>query len=85
MKKLTVALMAVLMLLTLVAGCGKKEEEVIDDEPKNQLEAIRKNGKMVVGVEGTYYPFTYHDETTNELTGFDIEIALDNQALGEDV
>ena len=83
MKKLIIACMTVFMLLTLVAGCGKKEEEVIDDEPKNQLEAIRKNGKMVVGVEGTYYPFTYHDETTNELTGFDIEIAkIVAQGLG---
>ena len=41
---------------------------------------------MVVGVEGTYYPFTYHDETTNELTGFDIEIAkIVAQGLGVEV
>lgn len=44
-------------------------------EPDDQLAAIQKAGKMIVGVEGTYYPFTYHDEQTNELTGFDIEVA----------
>jgi len=46
--------------------------EEIDD----QLSAIQKAGKMIVGVEGTYYPFTFHDEETNELTGFDIEVAM---------
>ena len=44
-------------------------------EPDDQLAAIQKAGKLVVGVEGTYYPFTFHDETTNELTGYDIEVA----------
>ena len=44
-------------------------------EPDDQLAAIQKAGKLVVGVEGTYYPFAFHDETTNELTGYDIEVA----------
>lgn len=46
-----------------------------DPEPDDQLAAIQTAGKLVVGVEGTYYPFTFHDETTNELTGYDIEVA----------
>lgn len=46
-----------------------------EPEPDDQLAAIQKAGKLVVGVEGTYYPFTYHDEETNELTGYDIEVA----------
>ncbi|PPK92413.1 cystine transport system substrate-binding protein [Kineococcus xinjiangensis] len=27
-----------------------------------------------VGTEGTYAPFTFHDESTNELTGYDVEV-----------
>ncbi len=46
-------------------------EPAIDD----QLTAIQNAGKLIVGVEGTYYPFTYHDEETDELTGYDIEVA----------
>ena len=34
---------------------------------------------MTVGVEGTYPPITYHDES-GELTGFDVEVA---KAIGE--
>jgi cystine transport system substrate-binding protein len=39
------------------------------------LQQIKKRGTIVVGTEGTYKPFTYHDEKTNELTGFDVEVA----------
>ena len=51
-------------------ACGKKQDEADD-----QLAAIQKAGKLIVGVEGTYYPYTYHDETTNELDGYDIQVA----------
>jgi L-cystine transport system substrate-binding protein len=27
------------------------------------------------GTEGTYSPFTFHDKTTNKLTGYDVEVA----------
>lgn len=33
-----------------------------------------------MGTEGLYYPITYHDEKTKELTGYDVEVA---RALGE--
>ena len=41
------------------------DDSVSTPEPDDQLAAIQKAGKLVVGVEGTYYPFTFHDETTN--------------------
>lgn len=50
-------------------------EEEASEEEGSELQAIKDAGKMVVGVEGTYYPFTYHDETTDELTGYDIAVA----------
>lgn len=72
-KLMLIYMAAVLLVLT---GCGGGNNQ----EAGDQLDAIRQAGKLVVGVEGTYYPFTYHDEATNELTGFDIEIA---QAVAE--
>ena len=42
----------------------------VDDE----LAQIQKSGVFKVGVEGTYPPMTYHDES-GELTGFDVEVA----------
>ena len=45
----------------------------------DQLEDIQAAGVLKVGVEGTFAPFTYHDES-GELVGFDVEIA---KALAE--
>ncbi|MGC3953337.1 MAG: transporter substrate-binding domain-containing protein [Propionicimonas sp.] len=32
------------------------------------------NGVLKVGTEGTYSPFTFHDPSSNQLTGYDIEV-----------
>lgn len=61
MKKLFAAILA-LMLLTLSAAVAE-----------DALEAVRANGKLVIGTEGNWSPWTYHDENDN-LTGFDVEV-----------
>ncbi|SDH37196.1 cystine transport system substrate-binding protein [Planococcus glaciei] len=78
-------LLAVLAAAILLAACGSKEtsnEAAASSESKEQnaWERIEEAGKIVVGTEGLYYPITYHDETTKELTGYDVEVA---RALGE--
>jgi len=40
----------------------------------DNLAAIKSAGILKVGTEGTYAPFTYHDES-GKLVGFDVEIA----------
>ena len=40
----------------------------------DELSQIQEAGVLKVGVEGTYPPYTYHDED-GELTGFDVEVA----------
>jgi cystine transport system substrate-binding protein len=40
----------------------------------NLYQKIVKDGKIVIGTEGTYAPFDYHD-ASGKLTGFDVEIA----------
>ncbi len=73
--------LAAVLLLGALAGCGKSGGSASDGsasgggEPDDQLAAIQKAGKIVVGIEGTYPPFTYHDQETNELIGLDIEVA----------
>ncbi|WP_319457720.1 MULTISPECIES: ABC transporter permease subunit [unclassified Mycobacterium] len=41
---------------------------------------IRSAGVLRVGTEGTYSPFSYHDQATGELTGYDVDVA---KAVGE--
>ncbi|MGN6551681.1 MAG: amino acid ABC transporter substrate-binding protein [Pararhizobium sp.] len=38
------------------------------------LEAVKSSGALRIGTEGTYPPFTYHDQS-GKLTGFDVDIA----------
>jgi cystine transport system substrate-binding protein len=87
---LSLSLALILALLVLV-GCGTSNDtqssnaseadntstaaDSAEEEVDDQLAAILKAGKIVIGIEGTYPPFTYHDTETDELTGFDVEIA----------
>jgi cystine transport system substrate-binding protein len=52
-----------------VFGGAKKESAA------NSLERIRAAGELVIGIEGTYPPYTYHDGATNRLVGYDVEVA----------
>ena len=65
MKKLIALMLAILMTLTLFAGCGAKEG--------SDLAAIKKAKKIVVGITD-YAPMDYKDEN-GEWTGFDAEFA----------
>ncbi|GIP58735.1 amino acid ABC transporter substrate-binding protein [Paenibacillus woosongensis] len=54
------------------AGAGAQTETASGE--KNLLETIKANGKIRIGTEGTYAPFTFHDKD-GKLTGFDVELA----------
>ncbi|GGH32406.1 amino acid ABC transporter substrate-binding protein [Paenibacillus segetis] len=83
MKKITLLLLTI-VLTTLLAACVSNENNnkaanegsgvQPDNTKSNSLEAVKASGKLRIGTEGTYAPFTYHD-TDGKLTGFDIEIA----------
>ncbi|MDV3220344.1 amino acid ABC transporter substrate-binding protein [Intrasporangium sp.] len=40
----------------------------------SDLAAVKEAGVLKVGTEGTYAPFSFHDPTTNELVGYDVEV-----------
>lgn len=80
MKKRNVFI-GVVLALTLVVGvtgCASSNKEANNSgsqsATKNLLETIKSSGKIRVGTEGTYAPFTFHDKSGN-LTGFDVDIA----------
>ncbi|MCM1467966.1 MAG: transporter substrate-binding domain-containing protein, partial [Alistipes sp.] len=56
--------------VTAFAGCGQKA----DSGDKDLLGRIQEKGEIVVAMEGTWAPWTYHDET-DKLVGFDTEVA----------
>ncbi|MBO4887247.1 MAG: transporter substrate-binding domain-containing protein [Firmicutes bacterium] len=66
MKKF-LALLLVAALCVALVGCAQKK--------KSLLETIKERGTLIVGTEGTWSPYTYHDATTDELVGFEVEVA----------
>ena len=46
------------------------------------LAQVEKAGVITVGTEGTYRPFTYHENGSGELTGYDVEVM---KAVGEEL
>ena len=53
---------------------GSGAESGAAGEAKDQLARIQEAGEITVAMEGTWAPWTYHDEN-DELVGFDVEVA----------
>ena len=74
-------LLALAASTVLLAACGQSptneaETSATDNaatEGSDLLQRINNGGTINVGTEGTYPPFTYHDES-GQLTGYDVEV-----------
>ena len=75
-KSILLPIILIAMVLSLF-GCsgGGDDKKAAEAAAANLLEEIKAKGVITVGIEGTYPPYTYHDESTDELTGYDVEIA----------
>ncbi len=84
MKKLTILFALLLSFMLVLSACGKgdnanKDKKTTDNKTAEKtdqdlLAKVKDDGKLVIGTEGTYAPFTFHDPS-GKLTGFDVEIA----------
>ena len=80
-KRILLAVTAALLALCLclLAGCsGAKNNETpastgTDAAAGDLLAQIKANGFITIAMEGTWAPWTYHDET-DTLVGFDVEV-----------
>ena len=78
------ALLAAAMLGALaLAGCSQTEESTAPQNtapPQDNAQAgdlltqIEERGELIVAMEGTWAPWTYHDES-DALVGYDVEVA----------
>lgn len=68
MKRFISILAITALVLSLLTACGGKTDS------GDLLSAVKAKGELVIATEGTWSPWTYHDET-DTLVGFDIEAA----------
>ena len=73
-RRLLSMFVAVLLLCTLVlTGCSTKKASDASSDA-DLLARIQERGEIVVAMEGTWAPWTYHDEN-DQLVGYDVEVA----------
>lgn len=73
MKKLLSILLAATLVALTLAACGSAGRTE-PTEAGDLLERIQARGSITVAMEGTWAPWTYHDET-DTLVGYDVEVA----------
>ncbi|MFC5590559.1 amino acid ABC transporter substrate-binding protein [Sporosarcina soli] len=86
MKKSIWSFLLLICAVVLLAACGtaKKEGNTASEGNKEKtggtsadlLADIQEKGELVIGTEGVYPPFTFHDDS-GQLTGFDVDIATE--------
>ena len=74
-KRISMLLLALLMLVMGCAACGSSDANGDD----TSWEYIQNNGKLIVGLDDTFAPMGFRDAAGN-LVGFDIDLA---NAVGE--
>lgn len=78
MKKVLTLLISVLFLA--LVGCSSNDsdnkQQSTETEPNEEsslLANIKDTGVLAIGTEGTYAPFSFHDDS-GDLTGYDIDV-----------
>lgn len=75
MKKSLLLILSLLLTLALAACSGGSQKSNGNNAAGNTLyDQIKAKGVVTIGTEGTYAPFSFHDQN-GQLTGFDIDIA----------
>lgn len=87
MKKKFAMFLAAVAAISILGGCSQQaapsnsvstssttSTAPDDPEPTDLLDRIKERGELIVAMEGTWAPWTYHDET-DQLVGYDVEVA----------
>jgi len=74
-KGILILILVIVMTLGLIGCAGNTTDENSSDATDNLLEEIQAKGVITIGIEGTYPPYTYRDESSDELSGYDVDIA----------
>ena len=76
MKKLLALVCAMLMLVSVIAGCSAKKEPAADASATPTLDAIRERGELILGTESTYPPFEFIVIEDGQSVGVGMDVSL---------
>jgi len=74
--KLTLPTAALLTAVALtLTGCSASgSDSTSESGADTSLSAVQDAGVLTVGTEGTYRPFSFHEDGSGQLTGYDVEV-----------
>jgi L-cystine transport system substrate-binding protein len=86
-KRLAMIFALLLSFMVVLSACGtsnnatdktktEKKQTAQKGTEQDLLKKVKADGKILIGTEGTYPPFTFHD-ANGKLTGFDVELATE--------
>ncbi len=68
-------IVSIVIIVVIIIGAATYFSLGLSETTKSDVENIKKRGKLVVGTSADFPPFEFVDEKTNEIIGFDIDIA----------
>ena len=68
MKKTVLTVLAIVAMISVVAGCKKKSAQ------DNSLNDLLARGEFVLGLDDSFPPLGFRDDN-NEIVGYDIDLA----------
>ena len=74
MKRTSLIVMLVAALALVLSACGSDSADKDTETAGLSLATVQKAGVITVGTEGTYRPFTFHENGSGDLTGYDVEV-----------
>ena len=72
-RKLALMVLLCFSTLLLLAGCGTGSQK--SAEADDSWQRIKEQGYFVVGLDDAFPPMGFREEGTNEIVGFDIDLA----------
>ncbi|MCI9273441.1 MAG: amino acid ABC transporter substrate-binding protein [Clostridiales bacterium] len=75
MKKWMSLLLALVTMVTVLAGCNANSKPSSGEDKSWQ--EVEKAGELVLGMDTAFPPMGYKDEQTGELVGFDLDVATE--------
>jgi len=71
-----IAAVAVLLTGCSAAGTGSSGSGAASSSASadDSLAAVQKAGTLIIGTEGTYRPFSFHEGGSGDITGYDVEV-----------
>lgn len=76
MTKLLALVCAMLMLVSVIAGCSSTQEPAADASATPTLDAIRERGELILGTESTYPPFEFIVIENGQSVGVGMDVSL---------